>query len=100
MTANLERSVSNPQWAPDGKGIYAMYGERSLTRVAVVTLMGQIQNLVDDVRGLALECPYGSSAFHVGKVGIVYTSTGTQRPSEVTISTTRGKTTRTTTTTT
>ncbi len=85
LAAQLDRSVSSPQWAPDGEGIYVMYGDRGLTRVALVTLEGQIRNLVDDVGGLALGRPYGSGSFHVGKVGIVYTSTGTQAPSEVTI---------------
>ena len=94
LAAQLDRSVSSPQWAPDGEGIYVMYGDRGLTRVALVTLEGQIRNLVDDVGGLALGRPYGSGSFHVGKVGIVYTSTGTQAPSEVTISNSRGKTTR------
>ena len=94
LTGKLDRSVSNPQWDPDGKGIYVMYGDRGLTRVALVTLEGKVRNLVADVGGLALGRPYGSGSFHAGQGGIVYTSTETQRPPEITISNTQGETTR------
>ncbi len=94
LTESLDRSVSTPQWDPDGKGIYVMYGDRGLTRVALVTLEGKLRNLVADVGGLALGRPYGAGSFHAGRGGIVYPSTRTQRPSEVAFANTRGEKTR------
>ena len=91
LTANLDRSVSSPLWHPEGKGIYVIYGDRGLTRIALVTLEGEVQNIVDDAGGLDLGRPYGSGSFHAGKGGIVYTSTSTERPPEVSISDSRGE---------
>ena len=94
LTGKLDRSISSPQWDPGGKGIYVMYGDLGLTRVALVTLEGKVRNLVADVGGLALGRPYGAGSFYAGKEGIVYTSTHTQRPSEITFSNTQSQTTR------
>lgn len=83
LTQDLDRSVSSPQWHPDGEGIYVLYGDEGSTRVALVGLDGTIDPVVTDAGGLSLGRPYGAGAYRAGKQGIVYTAASTQRPPDV-----------------
>ena len=83
LTRDLDRSVSSPQWHPDGKSIYVQYGHQGSTRVALVSLDGEIETVVTNLGGLSLGRPYGAGAFRAGKEGIVYTAASTQRPPDV-----------------
>ena len=83
LTRGLDRSVSSPQWHPDGEGIYVMYGDEGSTRVALAGLDGKIHPVVTDAGGLSLGRPYGAGAYRAGRDGVVYTSSSTRSPPDV-----------------
>ena len=83
LTQGLDRSVSSPQWHPDGEGIYVLYGDEGSTRVALVGLGGEINPVVTDAGGLSLGRPYGAGAYRAARDGVVYTAASTQRPPDV-----------------
>lgn len=91
LTQDLDRSVSSPQWHPDGEGIYVLYGDQGSTRVALIGLGGEISPVVTDAGGLSLGRPYGVGAYRAGREGVVYTAASTQRPPDVGFAPAAGK---------
>ncbi len=49
LSRNLDRTVSNPQWAADGSGIYGLYDQHGNTRLAFFSLDGNHRDLHQDV---------------------------------------------------
>ena len=94
LTRELDRSVSSPQWHPDGEGIYVLYGDRGSTRVALVGLDGEISPVVADAGGLSLGRPYGAGAYRAGREGVVYTAASTGSPPDLGFAGAAGKTRR------
>ena len=94
LTRELDRSVSSPQWHPDGEGIYVLYGDGGSTRVALVGLDGEISPVVADAGGLSLGRPYGAGAYRAGREGVVYTAASTGSPPDLGFAGAAGKTRR------
>lgn len=84
LTAKLDRSVGNPEWAADSRSIYVSYGEHGGTEVARVQLDGTIHTVATGLTGSDFDRPYSGGAFSVARDGsIAYTGGTTQRPSDV-----------------
>ncbi|MEO6799770.1 MAG: S9 family peptidase [Rhodanobacter sp.] len=93
LTADLDRSVSDPVWAADGHALYVDYGEHGSMRVARVGLDGSVRTVADNLSASDFDRPYSGGSFSVARDGTVaYTSGTAQRPADVWI--TRGGTTR------
>ena len=43
LTASLDRSVDNVEWAPDGRALYIQYDDHAITKVARVSLNGRLE---------------------------------------------------------
>jgi dipeptidyl aminopeptidase/acylaminoacyl peptidase len=56
---NLDRSVSELQWASSNKGLYFLYTDKGNTRLAYTSLAGKVVTLTGDIGG-------GSSAYEGG----------------------------------
>jgi acylaminoacyl-peptidase len=63
LTAKLDRSVGEPRWASDGKGIYVTYDDLGLTKLALVGLDGSIKTV-------ATELGTGASAYSGGSYSL------------------------------
>ncbi|MBX2826598.1 MAG: S9 family peptidase [Flavobacteriaceae bacterium] len=86
VSGNLDRSISSAKWAADSKGLYIQYNDLGLTKIAYLDLKGNVSVLVDNVGGTTLGRPYASGSFTVAKDGrVAYTSSRTDRPAEVAI---------------
>ncbi len=84
LQTGLDRSISNIQWAADGKGLYFMYDDKGNTKVAHVDLSGRVADLAKDVGGVSIGRPYGGGAFSVSTDGsIAFTCTTPYHPSEL-----------------
>tara|TARA_R110002073_G_scaffold314614_1_gene486975 strand:- start:4678 stop:6759 length:2082 start_codon:yes stop_codon:yes gene_type:complete len=84
LTPDLDRSISNIQWAKDGKGVYFLYDDHSHTKVGYVNLKGNMKVLTDDVGGQSLGRPYTSGDYTVaGKGQVVFTLGKTDRPADL-----------------
>ncbi len=69
ITANLDRSVSNPVWAADGSDIYFQYDDEGNSKVAITTLDGEVEVLAYDLGGTSYGRPYGGGSFSVANDG-------------------------------
>ena len=86
LTASLDRSIDNVQWARDGRSIYIQYDDQAVTKVARVTLNGRIEPVAQGLSGAALDRPYTGGEFSVATNGAVaFTSGSGARPSDVSI---------------
>jgi dipeptidyl aminopeptidase/acylaminoacyl peptidase len=91
LTANLDSSVSSIQWS-DNRRIYFQYEERAVTKVANVTLDGDMTDIADGLGSTALGRPYLSGDYTVSPDGTVAFTYGTAyRPAEVAVATRRGE---------
>jgi len=86
LTADLDRSVNDFQWAADGKGLYYSYDNEGKTLVAYVSLSGSGRILTDQVGGTTLGRPYTSGDFRVSKDGnLVFTLSRPDRPADLAV---------------
>lgn len=86
LTASLDRSIDNAEWARDGRSIYIQYVDQAVTKVARVTLNGRIEPVAQGLSGAALDRPYTGGEFSVATNGAVaFTSGSGARPSDVSI---------------
>jgi dipeptidyl aminopeptidase/acylaminoacyl peptidase len=81
---NLDRSVSSPTWAADGKGFYFMYDDKGNTKIAYATLNGKHSVVTGNLGGTSIGRPYGGGSYSVADNGsIVFTHTTPSHPSEL-----------------
>ena len=96
LIKGLDRSVRNPVWSRDGKGIYFQYDDKGQTHLAYVTLDGKLRDLTADVGGLSIGRPYSSGGFSIGgRDRFAFTLAGPDHPADVGVgSRSAGRTTR------
>jgi dipeptidyl aminopeptidase/acylaminoacyl peptidase len=86
LSKDLDRSAENIQWASDSKGLYFMYNDKGLTKLAFIDLKGKVTDIVDNVGGTTLGRPYASGSYSVSENGrIAYTISFGDRPADVAI---------------
>jgi dipeptidyl aminopeptidase/acylaminoacyl peptidase len=86
LTDALDRDVSSPVWARDGKGLYVEYDDQGTTRVALVSLEGSVTRLAEGLGGTSLDRPYSGGSFSVSSNGrIAFTLASPDRPAEVAV---------------
>ncbi len=86
LTGGLDRSVSNPVWAPDGSGIYFQYDDEGNSKVGFATLAGDLEVLAEDLGGTSYGRPYGGGSFSVADDGsFALNQTRPEAPGEVAV---------------
>ncbi|MFC3713078.1 S9 family peptidase [Sphingoaurantiacus capsulatus] len=86
LTQGFDRPVANPVWAEDGKGVYVLYNEEGVTRVALVPVNGSApRTVVKEVGGTRLYLPSAGGNYSAEKGTIAYTSLYTDRPAGLAI---------------
>lgn len=85
LAAALDRSVADPVWSADGRGLYVQYDSEGRGRVALVPLDGAAPRVVaDDLGGLSVGRPYGGGSFSVAADGrVAFTLARPDRPADV-----------------
>ncbi len=84
LVSDLDRSVQNPRWSSDGKGIFVQYDDKGDTVLAYLSLRGKLTVLSSDLGGLSLSRPYTGAAFAVGgKNTWAYTRGDVQSPADI-----------------
>ncbi len=91
VSASLDRSVSNPTWAPDNSGVYALYDDQGNTKLAFFSLDGSHRVLSGDIGTLG--SAYGSGdAFSVARNrSIAFTYTRPHVPGDVAVTDRRAR---------
>jgi dipeptidyl aminopeptidase/acylaminoacyl peptidase len=84
LTADLDRSVSEPRWTPDGRAIVFAYGDHGTTKITRVDLAGRVVPIVAGLGGSEPDRPYNGGDFSVGAKGVVaFTLGGPDHPADV-----------------
>lgn len=84
LTASLDRSVSDVQWASDSKTLWISYNDLGMNRVAEVNLKGKLKRSEVILGGTALGRPYTSGAFSIaGKNRLAFTLGRDDRPADL-----------------
>ena len=86
LTGDLDRSVGNPVWGADGRSIYVQYDNEGNTRIARVSLAGDVTDVARDLGGTSYGRPYGGGSFSIARNGtIALTETRPDRPGEIAV---------------
>ncbi|MBA4800279.1 MAG: S9 family peptidase [Euryhalocaulis sp.] len=94
LTADFDHSVSSPEWAANGRGVYVTAEVNGQNVLALVDLNGGVDQLADDVGGTSLGRPYASGGFSASDEGrrsvVAYTQGASSRPADLAILTGSG----------
>ncbi len=86
ITETLDRSVSSPRWAADGKSLLIQYDDHGLTKVARVSLDGKVQDLAAGMSGGEPDRPYTGGQYSVSETGVVaFTQGAPDQPGDVAV---------------
>ena len=91
LTEDLDRSVSDIQWAGNSRKLYFKYDDNGERKVGRVSLEKTTEFVLSDIGGASLGRPYLSGSYTVSKNEIIaYTHGTAQRPADVAIKDLRG----------
>lgn len=86
LSKNLDRSISNVTWDSKSSGLYFTYDDKGNTKIAYISLEGEITNIASDLGGTSIGRPYGGGSYSVAPTGkIVYTQTRPEYPAELAV---------------
>jgi len=84
LLPDLDRSIGNPRWDSEGKGLYFQYDDKGITKLAHVSLRGKMKVLSNELGGLSLSRPYTGAAYSVGgKNSYAFTRGNAHSPAEL-----------------
>ena len=84
LTASLDRSIEDAQWAADGRSLYASYDDKGQRKLARIGMDGRSTVIADNLAGGGLDRPYTGGDFSVSRGGtIAYTGGDASAPADV-----------------
>ncbi len=95
LTDGLDRSVGDPQWSGDGRGVYVQYDDHGLATLARVGLDGRITPIAAGMSGAEMDRPYTGGEYSVSKSGLVaFTQGSPDEPGDLAVARSGGGATR------
>ncbi|MGW8316480.1 MAG: S9 family peptidase [Bacteroidales bacterium] len=86
ISVDLDREIRDIRWNRAGDGLYFLYDDQGMTRLAIMNLHGKWNDLALDVGGLSLGRPYSGGQYAVAGTGsYAFTLTGTDHPSDLAV---------------
>lgn len=86
LTAKLDRTVSGPTWAPDGRSLFATIQNEGRVELIRVNLDGKVTTIATDLNDGAGGRPYVGGSFSLSRDGtlqIAYSQGRPDRPSDI-----------------
>ena len=71
LTAGLDRSIEDVQWAADGRSVYVAFDDKAVRKVARVDLAGKLTVLAEGLAGGGLDRPYTGGSFSASRGGVI-----------------------------
>ena len=75
ISDKLDRDVENPQWAPDGSGVYFLYDDQGDTKLGFISNNGDFKKIADHVASTTNAL--GGGSFSLAKTGAMALTYGT-----------------------
>ena len=95
LTADLDRSVGNPQWAGNGRGVYFQYDDHGRTHIGYASLDGRTERVLSGLGGPTFGRPYTGGTYTVsGNDRFAATIAPSTHPAEIAAGGRRGGLTR------
>ncbi|MGA9572422.1 MAG: S9 family peptidase [Lysobacterales bacterium] len=92
ISGDLDLSIEEIGWSPDSKGLIIQYDESGETRIAHLSLSGDLNVLAGNTGGTSLGRPYAGGSFSVANNGaIAFNQASTERPAELAVMDKRGQ---------
>lgn len=92
ITAELDRSVEDLQWAPGSDGLIVKYDDGGETQIASVSLSGKLRVLAGNTGGTSLGRPYSGGSFSISIDGrVAFNQADPRRPAELAVVDERGR---------
>ncbi len=83
---NIDRSIGSLNWKGDGSGLYFQYTSEGKGNIAFTNLQGDVDNIVDNMGGMAVGRPYAAGNYNVNASGdVVFTAGDGENLSNVAI---------------
>jgi acylaminoacyl-peptidase len=90
VSKELDRSAEDPQWAPDGSGVYFLYDDEGRTKLAFVSTGAKVRTVAEDL-GSGMSSYTGGGSFSLARDGrIAMTYKRADVPGDVAVSSSRG----------
>jgi dipeptidyl aminopeptidase/acylaminoacyl peptidase len=84
ISEKLDRDIGQIDWSADGKGLYFQYDEYGVSKMAYMSLQGQVTEIVQGLGGASIGRPYTDGTFSVAADGrFVISATNPQMPAEL-----------------
>jgi dipeptidyl aminopeptidase/acylaminoacyl peptidase len=91
IAGNFDRSIEDPRWSADSRGLYFSFDDRGVKKLGTVTLDGRVRTLAEGVGGTDIGRPYTSGMYSVARDGrVAFTRTTPARPADVATAPARG----------
>ncbi|MDH3650374.1 MAG: S9 family peptidase, partial [Saprospiraceae bacterium] len=95
ISSSFDRDIDGHYWAADGQSLYIQYDEKGNTKLARITLDGNVKDLAKDVGGTSLGRPYSGGSFSVSTSGrMAFTYSTPDHPADVAVAESSGDTRR------
>ena len=83
LTAGLDRSFDDAQWAPDGRSLIVAYDEKGVKKLGRLSLDGGLRELASGLAGAGMDRPYTGGGFDIGGNTIAWTGGDATRPPDL-----------------
>lgn len=74
LDLDLDRSISNVTWSPDGRGLYFQYADEGISKIGYTNLTGRMEVVAERIGGNSIGRPYGGGSFTISNNGIIATN--------------------------
>lgn len=74
ISLDLDRSIANVHWSPDGRGLYFQYADEGVSKIGYTDLRGRMELVAEGIGGNSIGRPYGGGSFSMSEDGIIATN--------------------------
>lgn len=74
LDLELDRSISNVKWAPNGRGLYFQYADEGVSKIGYTNLSGRMEMVAERIGGNSIGRPYGGGSFSISENGTIATN--------------------------
>ncbi|MEO1336790.1 MAG: S9 family peptidase, partial [Myxococcota bacterium] len=86
LAHDLDRRIRQFAWAPNGRGLYAMYDDQGNTKLIFLKRDGQRVELAANIGGTTIGRPYASGSFSIARSGkFAFTTTRPAFPADIAV---------------